>query len=466
VIVDIVMTTDLVVVTNVVIAADLVVITDVLVVADLVVIADVLFDLQKLVASIQKNDASNWLQSFGRCLSDRSFYAAGISSDLLITPCDTLLVSCEAYGDTKITRKKAVLRHQFENHNLSVEAVWPSLFIDKHGTYWDVPLSMAIDLASVASDSGPSYHLCMQHTSGSAKQFGNNDTKDVPPVTLLPGLSLRSAFSFKKNVDIWRSSKGKKLKMVQPFDIILSNPHVSASGIIGAVATSYVGDNSVCSQTEEEIRSSFKHLNLRVCSYGRRKSCLLADTFATVSLTAQHGNFQKPFLDLTRFHARLDFTSGSKFISAAAHLAQDVYNSREPMVEAVEAVLPQASFAFQQQIAGPFSFRVDSAVGVSLEKQQWQVRLEDPVFAVEYALQVLGSAKAVACRFIIETGVPVLWRLKRQISLCMAHLPLEGPILGECIFCDEEIEYSGITGWSEVVVSERDSIYGLGWDRS
>lgn len=46
------------------------------------------------------------------------------------------------------------------------------------------------------------------------------------------------------------------------------------------------------------------------------------------------------------------------------------------------------------QIAGPFSFRVDSGVEIDLKNRD--VRAKEPVFAIEHALQVLGSAKAVA----------------------------------------------------------------------
>ncbi|KAL9253877.1 TRIGALACTOSYLDIACYLGLYCEROL 4, chloroplastic-like protein [Drosera capensis] len=254
----------------------------------------------------------DWLRRLRQCLADKSLYAAGVCSDILLTPSDTLLVSCEAHGDTKTSRKKALFHHQFPKHNLTMGAVWPDLFIDKDGTYWDVPFSMAMDLASITSDSWPSYHY--------------------------------GAFSFKKNADIWRSE--------------------------GAVATTRVGENSVNSQV------------------GRKPD------FQT--LQSQHGNFQRLFLDLTCVQARLDFSSGSKFLSAAAHLGRDPYNAREPTLEAVKAVLPQASFSLQQQIAGPFSFRVDSSVKITPDWSRWQVKLEDPVFAVEYALQVLGSAKAIA----------------------------------------------------------------------
>lgn len=123
---------------------------------------------------------------------------------------------------------------QFPNHNLTVEAVSPGLFVDNSGNYWDVPLSLAIDMASLASDSGASYHLCMHHNTGSPTQFQGDDHQTIhgPPATLLPGFSIKSAFSFKQNFDIWRS-KAPKLKLVQPYDLFLSNPHISASGIIG-----------------------------------------------------------------------------------------------------------------------------------------------------------------------------------------------------------------------------------------
>lgn len=116
-----------------------------------------------------------------------------------------------------------------------MEAAWPGLFVDDHGTYWDVPSSVAIDLASVASDSGASYHLCMHHNEGMPKPFDSDDQtvqNGELPATLLPGLALKGAFSFKKNFALWRS-KARKLKMVQPYDIFLSNPHASASWTIG-----------------------------------------------------------------------------------------------------------------------------------------------------------------------------------------------------------------------------------------
>lgn len=120
---------------------------------------------------------------------------------------------------------------QFSQHNLMMEGVCPGLYVDKHGTYWDVPLSIGVDFASIPSGSGLSYHLCLQHNSGQPKHFAGDQTRE-PPTSLLPGLFAKAAVSIKRNIDIWRKKDGK-LKMVQPYDALLLHPHVSGSGIIG-----------------------------------------------------------------------------------------------------------------------------------------------------------------------------------------------------------------------------------------
>ncbi|KAA8528157.1 hypothetical protein F0562_035592 [Nyssa sinensis] len=353
------------------------------------------FNLQKFASSIKENglmqsSESSWLQGIKRHLCNKSLYALGFCSEFLITHDDTLLVSLEEYGDKKTPRKKAVLHHKFPHHNLTVEAAWPELFIDQLGAYWDIPFSMAIDLASVASVSGASYHLCVNHNAGLPRQFEGQQTSEVP-ATLLPGLCVRSAFSFKKNIDIWKS-KAPKLKMVQPFDIFLSNPHISASGLLGTVVTASLGDNTVRAQVEDESLG-FKGFSFHALGV---KSAILADIFASVSFSAQHGNFQRLFLDLTRFYACLDFPSGSKFLSGTTRLVHDLYHSKRPNPETIQAMCPNATLSLQQQIAGPFSFRVDSGVALNLKNRDWHLSLNEPIFAVEYALQVLGSAKAVA----------------------------------------------------------------------
>lgn len=87
------------------------------------------FNLQKLVSSLMKesgerpapppNSASSLLQQFesvGRHLLDKSLYAFGFSSELLLTPDDTLLLSTDSHShshaDKKTPRKKAVFHHK------------------------------------------------------------------------------------------------------------------------------------------------------------------------------------------------------------------------------------------------------------------------------------------------------------------------------------------------------------------
>lgn len=353
------------------------------------------FDMQKFVSSMKENKSmqpseSSLLESMGRHLRDKSLYALSFCSEMLITPDDTVLFSLESYADEKTPRKKAVLHHKFPHHNLTVEAASPGLFIDQHGTYWDVPFTMAVDLASVASDTGPSYHICIDQNTGPPKKFEDHQNSEEA-ANILPSLSAKSAFSYKKNIDIWRS-KAPKMKLVQPYDVFLSNPHISVSGILGAVVSASLGDNLAGAEIDRDTLG-FKHfkLNAQGAKFG-----VLADIFASVSVSAHHGNFQRLFLDLTRLCARLDFPSGSKFVSGVTCLANDLYSSQAPSMEVVQAICPNATFSFQQQIAGPFSFRVDSGVSLNLKNKDWSMSAKDPIFAIEYALQVLGSAKAVA----------------------------------------------------------------------
>ncbi|KAK1419155.1 hypothetical protein QVD17_28314 [Tagetes erecta] len=353
------------------------------------------FNLQKLAASSIKTKGP-WFQSIATHLNDKSLYAIDFASEFSLTPDDSFLLSLESSYADKPPRKKAVFHHKFPHHNLTLEAASPGLFIDKDGTFWDVPLTMAIDLASVASShTVPSYHICINHNSGPPKKYETHQNTAIVPPSLHPGFSATTAFSFRSTIDVWRS-RAPKLKRVQPYDIFLSNPHISATGIVGGVMTACFGDNSVRAPPGDGLNGSCcKGFGLGL----RRGNCaILADSFATVSLSAQHGNFQKMFLDLTRFHVLLDFPSGSTLFSGAARLAKDVYNSQPPNLEALQEICPNTTLSFQQQLVGPFSFRVDSGVELDFKTGDGGkfMKVKDPVFAVEYALQVLGSAKAVA----------------------------------------------------------------------
>ncbi|THU69047.1 hypothetical protein C4D60_Mb08t10250 [Musa balbisiana] len=334
-------------------------------------------DVQK-ISLLFKEFASNhgkeisWPKTILKHLLD--IFSWGLGTEFLFTQNSSFLV--EMYN--------------LPHHNLTLETAWPGLFVDNNGTYWDVPLSLAVDLASISSSSGLSYHLCLQHNSGKPKHFGGDQTTQVPP-SLLPGLCARAAASIKENWSIWRKKEGK-LRMVQPYDVFLSDPHITASGVLGAVATASLGDCSARLPIEDGLERC-KAFRL----YAQKNNlAVFADLFASVSCTAQHGNFQRLFLDLTRFNARLDFPSGSAFLTGVAHLSQDLYNSRQLNLEAIRAVCPELTVSLQQQIAGPFSFRVDSRILFDPKDRYHIARLDESIFAIDWALKVLGSAKATA----------------------------------------------------------------------
>lgn len=93
------------------------------------------FNFQKFVSSLMKESGetstsppavstSSWLQSqlqsIGRHLRDKSLYALGFSSELLLTPDDTILLSVDSeslsHAYMKTPRKKAVLDHKVTLH--------------------------------------------------------------------------------------------------------------------------------------------------------------------------------------------------------------------------------------------------------------------------------------------------------------------------------------------------------------
>ncbi|KAM0872409.1 hypothetical protein ACQ4PT_038749 [Festuca glaucescens] len=263
--------------------------------------------VQKLVAAVKEKLSSRqegvpWSNDLKRHLHD--VMSLGVGTELLITPDTTLLL--ELYNIKKGDRGKAIIHHKFPQQNLTLAASWPGLFVDKQGVYWDVPLSLSADLASAGSSSGFSYHLLLQQNSGEPKCFGGDETNEVP-LALLPGLCAKAAVSLKKSIDVWRK-KEDKLKMVQPYDVFLSEPHVSFTGIV----------------------------------------------------------------------------------------AQDFFFSRRPDLETFCDVCPDVIVSLQQQIVGPFSFRVESYVAIDPRSQDHFVRVDDSVFAIDWALKVLGSAKATA----------------------------------------------------------------------
>ncbi|KAF0917032.1 hypothetical protein E2562_016332, partial [Oryza meyeriana var. granulata] len=207
------------------------------------------------------------------------------------------------------------LSHQ----NITLEACWPGLFIDKKGVYWDVPLSLSADLVSFGSKSALSYHLLLLHNSGEPKCFGGDEETNDVPVALLPGLPVAP--------------------MYRIFYYIL------LSLCSGTVASGSFGDCSKRMSAQNEIQKTiaFKYFD------ERNEFAAFSDLFVSVNFTAQHGNFQRLFLDLTRVSARLDISSGSVFLRGASQLAQDFFFSRCPDLETFCDVCPDVIVSLQQQ---------------------------------------------------------------------------------------------------------------------
>ncbi|PWA66169.1 hypothetical protein CTI12_AA329750 [Artemisia annua] len=89
--------------------------------------------------------------------------------------------------------------------------------------------------------------------------------------------------------------------------------------VVVGVMTACFGDNSVRAPPVDDLLNGFcgKRFGLGV----RRGNCaVLADSFASVSLSAQLGTFQNMFLDLTRVQALIDFSFASTFLSGATHM--------------------------------------------------------------------------------------------------------------------------------------------------
>lgn len=129
---------------------------------------------------------------------------------------------------------------QLPNHDITLEAAWPELFVDHKGNYWDVPESISLDCASVVSESGLRYRFGLHKNRG--KPLSGNQLDDEAPPALMPGLCAKAAFSYEKSRDIWRRRekkedfivKTKRGELWRPaYDVRLKEPHLAISGIIG-----------------------------------------------------------------------------------------------------------------------------------------------------------------------------------------------------------------------------------------
>ncbi|XP_049383691.1 protein TRIGALACTOSYLDIACYLGLYCEROL 4, chloroplastic [Solanum stenotomum] len=342
------------------------------------------FRPKKLVSDIKAELSSvdEWelpiLKDIGKHFLEKSLYAFGVCSQLSLTPSSSLLLSTEKHGEKKGRRLRAMLFHKLPEHDVTLEAAWPELFLDHKGRYWEVPESVSLDCSSLVSEDGLRYRFGLHKNGGHPRAVDN--ITDEPPLSLMQGICGKAAISYEKSKDFWRIKEKKediiietdKGRIYRPsYDILLREPHAAVSGIIGGTLEAWLNNGSSSS------------------SASRHRSPFGVDLFGSLCYTFQHGKFRESFGDLTRVDARLDVSSAlalakqvSKvFRKASSNNARDVLSS------------PRLELILQQQVAGPIVFRVDSKFSLNSPAG---VQLEDFVCSLNYSLKLLQSGKVVA----------------------------------------------------------------------
>ncbi|XP_042491511.1 protein TRIGALACTOSYLDIACYLGLYCEROL 4, chloroplastic [Macadamia integrifolia] len=327
---------------------------------------------------------------------DKSLYAIGLCSQLSLTPETSVLLSTEKHGERKRRYYKAMLFHKLPHHDVTLEAAWPELFIDRNGKYWEVPESISLDLSSLVSESGLRYRFSIHKNSGHPQAV--NGTIGDPPLALMPGLCAKTAFSYEKSMDFWRQKETKKEMMVKTdkgfywrpsYDVRLREPHAAISGIIGCTCAAWLwSSEAVDSRTQSRDGGAI------TLSYKKRNP-LNADFFGSICYTFQHGKFRKLFGDLTRVDTRLDVCSGSAFARRAVDAAANIFRNSPVKRDLDPLALPRLNLIFQQQVAGPIVFRVDSKFLLDSLSIKHGPSIEDVRYSLSYSLRLLNSGKVV-----------------------------------------------------------------------
>ncbi|KAJ8450053.1 hypothetical protein Cgig2_033247 [Carnegiea gigantea] len=361
-------------------------------------------------------------------LLEKPLYSLGLSTHIPITPSSSLFLSTEAHGDRKQRRHKLILYHQaslsliccpylaitstfyhstscnyglrshvnFANslqlpyHDITLEAAWPELFIDSNGRYWNVSESVSLDLLSSISESGLRYRFGL-HKNGGRPQAVINSIDGEAPAALLPGLWAKAAFSYEKSKDLWRQKeteddlfiKTDQGKFWRPaYDVRLREPHASISTVIGGTFGAWFQGE------DNTLRGASTEGDSGISSGSRKRSPVFVDLFGSVCYTFQHGKFRKLYGDLTRVDTRLDICSAS----AIAKSMLSMFSNSSNAWRHNPASLPRLSLIFQQQVAGPIVFRVDSKFAAG----KYILRMEDFMCSLSYSLRLLKSGKVVA----------------------------------------------------------------------
>ncbi|XP_015866247.3 protein TRIGALACTOSYLDIACYLGLYCEROL 4, chloroplastic [Ziziphus jujuba] len=338
---------------------------------------------KKLISNIKAEFLSNDDSEFptfndvAKHFLDKSIYSLGLCTQFSLTPSSSIKLSTEGHGEEE-RRHKMMLFHKFPNHDVILEAAWPQLFIDHKGQYWNVPESISLDLLSLVSESGFRYRLGMHRNSGHPQAL--DSTNADAPAALMPGFGAKAAFSYEKSRDFWRQ-KQRQQDMYEktnqgifwwpPYDVCLGEPHSAISGIIGGNCTMWFDSSNIAP---------------------KKRSPFGADLFGSVCYTFQHGKFKELYGDLTRVDARLDICSASAFAKRLINgIRRSSVNSAEDPMSS-----PRLNLIFQQQVAGPIVFRVDSRISLASLPGNHGPHIEDSIFSLNYSLRLLKSGKVVA----------------------------------------------------------------------
>ncbi|BAT96888.1 Protein TRIGALACTOSYLDIACYLGLYCEROL 4 [Vigna angularis] len=303
---------------------------------------------------------------------DKALFSLGLTFQYAFSPSTSVLFGLEGHGEKAKLRRKVMVYHKLPDHDLTLEAAWPQLFLDHKGKYWDVPESLSVDLSSLLSESGIRWRVGLHKNGGNPQQVNATDGK--PPLSLLPGLSLKSAVSYEKIKYFWRD-KGtveQGNEDVVPYDVRLNEPHSAVFGVIGGTFTLNGRSFSSTNSTEDLGVSTSKRFQF------------FGDVFGSVGYSFQRGKFTKKYGDLTRVDARLD-------ISSASASAKKILNGSRADVGEQLPALPRLNLIFQQQVAGPVVFRADSRI--ALENG---LAIEDFICSLSYSLKSFESGKVVA----------------------------------------------------------------------
>ncbi|TKY68835.1 TRIGALACTOSYLDIACYLGLYCEROL 4 [Spatholobus suberectus] len=247
------------------------------------------FRPRKLIADV-KNEVSNaedfdlsTVKDVAKHFVNKSLYSFGLTSQFAFPP-TSVLFAIEGHGEKERLRRKVMVFHKLPDHDLTLEAAWPQLFVDHKGLYWDVPESISVDLSSLVSESGLRYRLGIHKNGGNPQAI--NTTDGNPPLSLLPGICAKAAFSYEKIKYLWRDkdTAEQQNEEVFPYDVRLKEPHAAISGMIGSSFASWIWNgrsfSSIDSREDLEVSTS-------------KRSRLNADLFGSVCYSFQHGKFTK-----------------------------------------------------------------------------------------------------------------------------------------------------------------------------